>query len=318
LLLGDAGESTLHPWSPSLKLAAELASVQPQKTSVALLGDNIYMQGYPALEKGQAVFDEEQLALIERLDAQLQISSRSGAELFLLPGNHDWLADQVDDQANHVVRYAVENNARVAFRPWKKGERPLPEVAHRPGLSLVFLDSEWLLTADQEQQDDAITYLKQLIAEIAATYPDNTVLVMGHHPLQTMGPHAEFYTGRMYAAMMRLIDLFFEMDQDITNPPYQRLIAALNDALTSESHVIYAAGHEHSLQVFQGLSKGPEYQLVSGAANASKISGVGHNEQTLFALSRAGLMQLSRYPEGVFLEVFDAHNGGVVHRQWLK
>jgi hypothetical protein len=318
LLLGDAGESTLKPWHSSLELAANLASEYPQKTTVVMLGDNIYKRGYPVLEQGQVEFDEEQLESINRLNAQLQISSRSGAELFLLPGNHDWYAEQVDDQANHVRRYAAENGARVKFVPWEQGEIPLPEVVNRPGLSLVFLDTQWLLTAGQEEFEYAMAYLKQVMSDIDATLPDNTVLVTGHHPLQTMGPHAEFYTSRSYAATTRLIDLIFEMDQDITNPPYQRLIAGLNDALTSASHVIYAAGHEHSLQVFQGRAQGPEYQLVSGAANESKISGVGHNGQTQFALSQEGLMQLSWYPEGVFLEVIDTHSLNAVHRQWLK
>ena len=150
--------------------------------------------------------------------------------------------------------------------------------------------------------------------------------------MQTMGPHAQFYTDRSYAFLMELVGLFSEPDQDTHNPPYQRLITGLNDAFTVDANLIYAAGHEHSLQIFEGLSTasrrakpattavqaiGPDYQLVSGAAHLSKVSGVGHNDNTLFAVSTEGLMKLSVYSEGATIEVISS-TGDLLHRQWLK
>lgn len=317
LLLGDAGKSTLNPWHPSLVLASELAREQPDTTSVIMLGDNIYTRGYPVREEGQAEFTPDQLALIDRLDAQLQIARHSGAELFVVPGNHDWYAEQVNDQARHVARYAEQYGAEVEFTPWDEGRFPLAEAVHRPGLSLVFLDTQWMLTADESALNIALYHLESLLSDIESEYPDNRILVTAHHPLQTMGPHAGYYTSRRYAASMGLIELFFGMDQDITNPAYRNLIAALNKVLTVDAQLIFAAGHDHSLQVFEGLETGPDYQLVSGAANASKLSGVGHNEQTHFAVSREGFMMLSLYPEGLLLEVFSTPDKAVIHRQWL-
>jgi len=317
LLLGDAGDSTLTPWHPTLALASELASIEPEKTSVVMLGDNIYLAGYPNLDEDETEFDEDQLELIDRLNAQLQISKRSGAELFLVPGNHDWYATQVDSQAEHVVRYAKKHQAKVQFMPWQKGTTPAPSAVHRDGVSIIFLDTQWLITTDQSGLDKGLAQLTQLISDIERDHPDNLMLVTGHHPLQTMGPHAEFYTSRGYALVMGLISLFVDMDQDITNPPYQRLITGLNKALSTSSKVIYAAGHEHSLQLFEGLNTGPDYQIVSGAANDSKVSGVGHNEHSLFAVSQEGLTQLSLYPEGLLLEAIATEGGKVLHRQWL-
>jgi hypothetical protein len=317
LLLGDAGDSTLNPWHPTLVLASKLASIKPENTSVVMLGDNIYMTGFPNLDEGETKFDEKQLAAIDRLNAQLQISKRSGAELFLVPGNHDWYASQVDSQAEHVAQYAQQQQANVQFLPWQKGAAPRPTAVHRDGVSLVFLDTQWMIGAAPIDFKQALAQLTKLLSDTAQQHPDNTIVVTGHHPLQTMGPHAEYYTSRGYAFVMGLISLFVAVDQDITNPPYQRLIEGLNTALSSNSKVVYAAGHEHSLQLFEGLSNGPNYQIVSGAANDSKVSGVGHNEHSLFAVSQEGLTQLSLYPEGLLLEAIATSSEQVLHRQWL-
>jgi hypothetical protein len=47
------------------------------------------------------------------------------------------------------------------------------------------------------------------------------------------------------------------------------------------------------------------------------VSGVGHNDNTLFAVSAEGLMKLSIYSEGAAVEVISS-NGDLLHRQWLK
>ena len=287
----------------------------------------LHFFGYPNLDEEQTEYDPEQLESIDRLNAQLQISKHSGAELFLVPGNHDWYADQVDTQAQHVLAYAEEHGALVSFQPWVKDAIPLPAVAHRAGVSIVFMDTQWLITAEQAGFDQAMTHLKQLIANTIHEYPNNLILATGHHPIQTMGPHAQYYTGRGYAFFMALVGLFSESDQDTHNQPYKRLIAGLNDAFTVDANIIYAAGHEHSLQIFESLSTesltaeaskiGADYQLVSGAAHQNKVSGVGHNDNTLFAVSAEGLMKLRIYSEGAAVEVISS-NGDLLHRQWLK
>ena len=318
LLVGDAGDSTLSPWHPTLALTAELASELPNKTTVMMLGDNIYLSGFPNLDEGETRYSADQMLLIDTLNAQLQIAARSGAELFLVPGNHDWYAEQVDTQAEHVQSYADRSAAKVALVPWTKGQVPSPEVVHRPGLSLVFLDSQWLIAADQTNFGQVIGELDSKIKQIETEYPNNTILVTAHHPLQTMGPHAQYYTSRVYAFVMELIQIFFQVDQDLHHPPYQKLISGLSDVLEGNDKIIYAAGHEHSLQVFKDNGHGPKFHLVSGAANQSKVSGVGHNANTQFAVSQEGFMRLSIYPQGNFLEVFSTQEQAIIHSQWLR
>ena len=73
--------------------------------------------------------------------------------------------------------------------------------------------------------------------------------------------------------------------------------------------LVYAAGHDHSLQVFEGdASVG--YLLVSGLGSPSKGTRVTSSARTLFAHARRGLtgfMQIDfSKDEGVRLSVIEA------------
>ena len=57
---------------------------------------------------------------------------------------------------------------------------------------------------------------------------------------------------------------------------------------------------------------------MSGAANSNKVSGVRHNENTRFALSQEGFMELNITSDGVYLQVFDIHTDGPVAGFWLS
>lgn len=320
LLYGDAGQSALDPWQASLQRVAERASIAPDKTAVVALGDNIYYSGYPKLEEGQRVFDEDQLQKVSHLDAQLEIARRSRAPLFILPGNHDWLATELDSQAEHVIRYGIEHDAPVYFVPWKKGAEPLPQAFDLSRASLVFLDSEWLLHAEDAQLDAALQRLDSELARIRALSPDQLIVVTAHHPLETMGQHAGYLTDFRYWFFIKLVYAIFDVDQDIDHPSYQRMIVALRQVLAKYPRVIYAAGHEHSLQVF-GAAAGessPAYSLGSGAGNSSKVSGVWHNDNSRFALSQEGFMELYITDAGVYLSVYDIHHAQAVAGFWLK
>jgi hypothetical protein len=184
ILYGDAGHSTLDPWQASVAKVSERASISPGKTVVVALGDNIYMMGYPAKEEGQTEWDEDQLESISFLDAQLQVSKVSGVPMFFVPGNHDWYATEVASQAAHIAQYAKDNNVPVAFRPHIEGQPPLPESADFPGVSLVFVDSEWLILNDAATTAPAYQKLDDELARIRRDHPDNLIVINQHHPME--------------------------------------------------------------------------------------------------------------------------------------
>jgi len=68
----------------------------------------------------------------------------------------------------------------------------------------------------------------------------------------------------------------------------------LEAARANAAPIAYAAGHDHSLQVFRS-PRGPRFTLVSGLGSSARASDVGRSGQTLFAHSsapRAGFMKI--------------------------
>jgi len=318
ILYGDAGHSSIEPWQASLAKIAERASIAPAKTAVVALGDNIYYRGYPNKEEGQQDFDEDQLESISYLDAQLKIASVSGAALYLVPGNHDWYATEIDGQGQHIAQYAIDHKVNASLQPWRPGEQPLPRAVDLPAVSLVFLDSEWMLQATPENYTAALLVLADEIKRIRKQYPQNLILVNAHHPMETMGQHAGYLTHFGYWLFIKVIYSLYDVDQDIQHPDYARFINDLNTIFAQSDRIIYAAGHEHSLQVFGSADgKAPEYKLVSGAGNTSKVSGVWHTDNTRFALSQEGFMELAITASGVYLSIYDIYHNDAVAEFWL-
>lgn len=320
LLLGDAGFSTLEPWQPSLERAAARASLAPDDTTVIMLGDNIYYRGFPTRGDDGEVYSKAELALIDRLKAQLKISAVSGAQLYVVPGNHDWYAEQVDDQARFIEEYGEEHDLPVHFEPWEKGQLPLPEAIHRRGVSVVFLDSMWLIRGEQRDIDRAMQRLDKLLRETREEHPDNIVLLAAHHPIESMGPHNLYHTSAAYRFAVGLIDLFADIgDQDLPHPDYARVINAINEVMSRfDGRAIYAAGHDHSLQVFGDASQDPpQYRIVSGAANSRVVTGVGHNDNTLFAVAQEGFVELDIYRKGILLRAYTIEQEEPVFEYWL-
>lgn len=317
ILYGDAGHSTTDPWQASMAAVSKRASISPEKTTIMALGDNIYMEGFPKMEEDQKEWSEDQLESISYLDSQLKVAKESGAALYLVPGNHDWYADEVDGQAQHIAEYAATHNAKVAFRPETNTRQS--EVLNLPGVSLVFVDSEWLMHADEPNFKNALTVLEQQLDTIRKQTPENLIVVGAHHPIMTKGQHAGYTTHFVYWFFVKLIYLVFDVDQDIDHPTYLNMINGLNTVFSKFPKVVFAAGHDHSLQVFKmAEGTGPTYQIVSGAGNSNKVSGVWHNEFTRFALSQEGFVELNVTADGrVHFSAFDIHHEDAVAEFWM-
>lgn len=320
ILFGDAGHSALDPLQPSIKKIIGRAKVNPEKTTIVALGDNIYMAGYPQLEDEQTEFDEDQLESISFLDAQLEAAKQSGARMIFVPGNHDWYATEVDSQAQHIYDYSVQHIVDTSFMPYSKGREPIPQSIDLDGVSIVFLDSEWLRSANITDRKNAFTALDTILTKIRFEQPDNLILITAHHPLETNGPHNGYITSFGYWFVINLIDLFYDVtEQDIDHADYASMIDGINKITSAYDHVIFAGGHDHNLQVFRRPHDyGPEYTIVSGAGNTSKVSGLWHSDNTRFALAQEGFIELNITESGTHLSVFDIHNEDAVSQFWLS
>jgi len=256
VLIGDAGVPTSK--ATVLDEAAAWIAQHAAPTDVVFLGDDYYPRRADA-----------------RVDAVL------GRQLEVLPGhvhfvagNHDWY-DRGYGLRGRAGRARIDTLAARAGALWQPppGELgpaslALPDLKDR--VRVLAIDSErWRLAAaacgrEQEQcaaLRDAETRLRDACASAGAP----RVILVAHHPLRTVGEHG----GCELSWLRRLLKIG---GQDVLAPAYQAYIASLTRALRPHPPLLFAAGHDHSLQFMRDAELGP--QLVSGGgANHTPVCG---------------------------------------------
>jgi hypothetical protein len=315
VLIGDAGEPK-DP-EPVLTAARDWASRLPGRTAVVYLGDNAYPRG----------FIERRLADAEaRVARQIDAVHGVGAEIVFLPGNHDW--DKSDKDGLLAIRRqaAFVNGRGATFRPAPgcAGPEVLDLPAGAPAVRVVFLDTQWWLHRWSRADGCAAPTPPDIVAALSrALETPLPVVVTGHHPIATHGPHGGFYDWRAHffplgdlwrwarrlplpvvGSLYPITRTLLRSRQDLGDRTNRLMRDALASALagaTQPALKVYAAGHEHSLQVL--THDAVDYALVSGAGSSDHKSPVARRSDTLFALSGSGFMVLDVVPDGVRLTV---------------
>jgi hypothetical protein len=190
--------------------------------------------------------------------------------------------------------------------------------------------------------------IDQLVAQLVlASREKRWAIVAAHHPLNTRGPHGGFVEGITHLFPMRFLrhyvpwyiewlpmpglgtfavlarQNFSPSPQDTSNNRNEYLRTVLRDAMEEAEKrgapaLVYAAGHDHSLQVFRS-QRGPRYAVVSGLGSSSRASEVGKTNNTLFAHANPknpGFMQVDFLKSGqVRLAVIEADGTEAVGSQ---
>ena len=312
LLVGDAGWAKAD--DPVLDRVAAHASERPGRTVVVFLGDNVYPDGLAAVglpdrERGERI-----------LRAQLRVGRKSGAltgrgaRLVFVPGNHDW--DRSGPNGWEEVlgqgRFLVSNGAELL----PAGGCPGPSVVDVGSqVRIVALDTQWWLHGEAKPQhptsecgvDSEIEILDSLGVALEAA-ESRQVVVVGHHPLASTGRHAGYFEwkdhifplrnvakwmwlplpiiGSVYPLMRRL----GVTAQDMSGSENRHMRQALDSVFAIYRPLIYASGHDHSLQVLKGETA--RYFLVSGASTIGHFSAVGREARTRYARAATGFMRL--------------------------
>lgn len=335
-LIGDAGEPDPRLASMVLdSLHAQAASVGTKGT-ILFLGDNVYPAGVSAPLVAPLVGSYPDA--VRRLDAQIRVVPTNGRGIFL-PGNHDW-ADgggggvlgsagasdglyTIRREGELVERRPKNPNATVFMAP--RNGCPGPTVIDSPRVRLILLDTQWWLqnyiVRDSISDDPETGCANHTIPEIVqavkdslrATKPGQSVIVAGHHPLRTAGQHGG------YCGAFALFKRWANSNQDLFGKNYKLMRASLNEALATHPPLIFAAGHDHSLQVLRG--KTSRYVLVSGAGSLGKGECAARLRETIYvAQATSGFMRLDfSAGDSVRLGVYryDSQIHGEVFSQWL-
>lgn len=315
LLIGDAGKP--DPGDPVLAALRATAAAAPARTAIVFLGDNVYPRGIPADTA------PERAEMERRLLEQVRAARESGAVTWFVPGNHDWAksgADGWDAIRRQDTLITAHGAGRVALLP--HGGCPGPEVRDvGPRLRVVLLDTQWWLhpgprplagtggcTPDTPQAvEDS---LRGALRDAGA----RQVVIVGHHPLATHGVHGGRFTVGDHLFPLRALrsSLWIPLpvlgsiypwirgagvsDQDIAGPGNARMRAAIERAAAPRAPLLYAAGHEHTLQVLRGAAI--PTLVVSGTGYHGHVDGVGWRRDTQYASARSGFVRLDLLTDG--------------------
>ncbi len=308
-LIGDAGEP--HPGAePVLEaLRQDIESHGGRERFVVYLGDNVYPAGMvDSSNPGRAEMErrlEDQIAVLLDTDA-------SGA---FVMGNHDW-AKGGSDGWTRVVSQGnwIDRHAPVA-QAIPRGGCPGPDFRDLGSqLRVVFLDTQWFLHGGPKPGPESGCRAGtpeewgSLISQVLAEAGGRRVVVAGHHPILSAGPHGGNFTFRQHIfPLTEVVDwLYLPLpiigsaypfarengisSQDIFGSRYREMTALLDSAFADHPPLAYSAGHEHHLEVLRGSSA--KYLLVSGSGIYGHQSATMVLDQTMWTESAAGYFRL--------------------------
>jgi len=308
-LIGDGGVPLAR--DPVLASLSEDVNADAAHAVVVFLGDNIYPRGLPAKD---AVGRRE---AERRIDAQLNAARAEGATAIFIPGNHDWDRmgpagwDAIRRQGDYLRQKAVPS---LSLEP--EDGCPGPVVRDfNATLRLVLLDTQWWLQPPPKPgpSSSCPTRTEAEVVDALAialrTAGQRRVVVAGHHPLATGGEHGGHFTWEDHLFPLRaskswlwvplpgigsaypLSRMHGASAQDMSGAQNRRMREALSGVMQKQPPLVYAAGHDHNLQVLDGKNVA-RYLLVSGAGAFGHLSPTVWTKSTLYAGAVSGYLRI--------------------------
>lgn len=326
-LVGDAGDASQQPLEPSLEVLKDQmnALIDPEKSAVIFVGDNIYPDGLPP--EGHP----ERAEAEGYLDAQLSVLTDYPGEIIFIAGNHDWQSSGeqglswVKDQERYIES-ALQKNV---FHPEAGFAGPveielMQATENQAGITAIVFDSQWWIHPHEKEFSDGIKNEREekqrLIDEITRLIQKNEqnhVYLVAHHPLISAGPHGGQFPwithlapplfGSGYVWYRKL----FGTSQDVAG--YKDLVNSLRDAMEQHPSLTYVSGHEHNLQHFErGNDERDQDFIISGSA--SKHSYSEKLKEPDYAYPGEGIGVVHYYASGERQLEFWTYQGQLIYR----
>ena len=315
-LIGDAGDmnSATHPVIDWLKKNVDW---NDERNSVIFLGDNVYPLGLPF--EGDPTYPHSKAIL----DDQISLVKGKKAKAFFIPGNHDWRNgklggwEQVVNQVDYINSLQLKN-----VQAWPLNGCPGPiEVELSDKVVVVLIDSQWFLYLHDKPGPGSNCSSKTLdefgveLGEIAASHPNQMLIIATHHALYSYGPHGGDYTWRehifpftainpnLYIPLPILGSVYplargvFGSVQDIPHPLYKTMINTIEAVMRKHPYSIAVAGHDHGLQfIIRNSFKDTLTYIVSGSG--SVLSRIKPRRYSKFADANLGFSVIEVYKSG--------------------
>ena len=306
-LVGDAGNASLNGTTTGLESLKEIVNGENTKNDFLLfLGDNIYQKGMPPKESLDRKISEY------RIDAQINVTSDFDGEVIFIPGNHDWYNDGVKGLSRQEKYVRKNLDTENSFLP--RNGCPIESIEVSDKIQMIILDTQWYLANWNKNptinDNCEIKTREKFFSEIEGElkkHNGKTILVAMHHPMFTNGVHGGKYNFKSHIFPSKkkiplpiLGSLATQIrsqggitPQDRYNKSYNNLMKRLSTISRDNERIIFASGHEHSLQFIdnQGLK-----QIVSGSG--SKASAASLGKDGLFSYPHQGFAVLDVYKDG--------------------
>ena len=269
-LIGDAGRPA-EDSKPVFDLLEKHVGLDDFKSTVIFLGDNIYPGGMP--DKGEEGREEAEFII----DGQIERLKELNIELYYIPGNHDWNKgkkngiEHVRNEEKYIQKKMDDGNV---FVPNRGCPGPV-KIKLDKDIILYAIDTQWWLHQYEkppiEEADCIVRTREEFIAELKEELVNNSdknLIVVGHNPIYSDGNHGGYFQFKDHIFPLRAINkgLYIPLpiigsfypyyrstighNTDIINPEYHLLKEGLLDAFEDIDHLVYAAGHEHTLQYY--------------------------------------------------------------------
>ena len=328
-LIGDAGHAT-----PQDRVLGELVRQGREATRpsvIVFLGDNVYPRGVPP--DTAATFPDARNRLFVQARVGEKTGLRTifipGNHDWERQGSAGWA--NVQRQGILLRKFADSTGAKVELMPGAGCPGPVVTDLGRQA-RLIAVDTPWWLQRGARPGREAPGARRTMMPDPDVVCPMDTEamvldslrtihrdtarrigIMVGHHPLDTHGEHGGYHPWMQYvfplvptpiASWLWVpIGWIYPLGRKLVGHP-QDLAGAANRAMrkaiegtfSAESPLIYAAGHDHSLEV---MRRGPgRFYLVSGSGSEDHQSAVGRGPTTAFASRRPGFIRIDVMRDG--------------------
>ena len=185
------------------------------------------------------------------------------------------------------------------------------EVNITPDVVLLIIDSQWWVHPYDKpgiESDCPYKTTQEVLRQIDDILSKNSkklVILAFHHTLRSYGIHGGYFTFKQYVfpftdaiknayiplpligTIYPITRSVFGTAEDMKHPFYAEFINAMNEVIKGHQNVIFASGHEHSLQLIKDTGY---YYIVSGGG--SKATRVSPNKKKLFGSDKYGFATL--------------------------
>lgn len=276
-LLGDAGEIDNEDNRQNYVLNAANIELQKEnkESTLVFLGDNIYPSGLPNKEDPTRAISEE------KLNIQIELARNFKGDTYFIPGNHDWNhydaggRKAIKRQEDYIQEYFGKDGPKVKHFPNNACADPKVIKIHKD-LVFVFLDSQWWLQDwSKEKKMNRGCEIKtrgdflKTVEEIFTEHKNDEIVVLMHHPIKSNGLHGGNFNLAHHIFPLHEKNIWFPLPiigsiypiyrqvtgskQDITNVHNIEVVGGVESiAKRLGVNAIFAAGHEHGLQYFNG------------------------------------------------------------------